>query len=364
MARSDAVAHLRLTLVTFAVSVLGIRIYLAATGYPQIGGQTLHIAHALWGGLLLFVASLLPLLIADRRVLTTVALLSGVGAGLFVDEVGKFITADNDYFFPAAAPIAYAVFLLTVLVGLRFVGRSRECSPRADLRAALDLIAAALDSDLTPVQRAELDRRLRAAATPGADPSDAPSEEELRHLAAGLLEVVPSSGLQLAPVRPGRLRRLVSRLDRWVDRRLTERLLRTGLLVGLTVLGLVAVSDLAVITAIAVDLSDGSTSELTDVANGFARIEIEDARGVGFLFARAVLDVLAGSMLVVAAVLLVRGRRRSAMELARHGLLLFLTVVNLLLFYLEQFAAAAAALVQLALLYGVRRYQDHFVERS
>ena len=108
--RSDAAAHLQLTLVAFAVSVLGTRTYLAATGYPQIGGGTLHIAHALWGGLMLFVALSLPLLVANRQALTTAAVLSGVGVGLFIDEVGKFITADNDYFFPAAAPIAYAVF--------------------------------------------------------------------------------------------------------------------------------------------------------------------------------------------------------------------------------------------------------------
>jgi hypothetical protein len=310
---------------------------------------------------MLFVASLLPLLVANRQALTTAAVLSGVGVGLFIDEVGKFITADNDYFFPAAAPIAYSVFLLTVLVGLRFVRRSRSRSPRAQLHAAFDLLAGALDADLTPPRRAELERRLRAAATCSED-TDAPGEEELRHLAAGLLKVVSSSRLQLASVRPQRLRRLVRRLNALADRWLTEPRLRIGLLVGLAVLGLVAVSDLTVITAVAGDLSDGSNSRVTDLANRFTRVEIEDVRGMVFLLARALLDVIAGCLLVVAAALLVRGRRRTAVALAQHGLLLFLTVVNLLLFYFEQFAAAAGALVQLILLLGVRRYQNQFIE--
>ena len=30
-------------------SILVIRLFLAATGYPQLGGQGLHIAHMLWG---------------------------------------------------------------------------------------------------------------------------------------------------------------------------------------------------------------------------------------------------------------------------------------------------------------------------
>ncbi len=73
-----------------------------------------------------------------------------------------------------------------MLVGLRFVRRSRSRAPRAQLHAAFDLLAGALDADLTPPQRAELERRLRAAATRSED-TDAPGEEELRHLAAGLL---------------------------------------------------------------------------------------------------------------------------------------------------------------------------------
>jgi hypothetical protein len=362
--RRDAAAYLRLTLVAFAVSVLGTRAYLAATGYPQIGGGTLHIAHALWGGLLLFFASLLPLLVANRQALTTAAVLSGVGVGLFIDEVGKFITTDNDYFFSAAAPIAYAVFLLTVLVGLRFVGQSRNQSPQADLHAAFNLLTDALDADLTPARRAELEQRLRAAATPDpdADAADAAGEEELRHLAADLLKVISSSPLQSVPVRPQRLRRLLRWLDAFADRWLTEPRLRIGLLVGLAVLGLVAVSDLTVITAVAGDLSDGSTSRVTDLANRFTRVEIRDVRGEVLLLARVVLDVIAGVFLVAAAVLLARGRRRTAVQLAQYGLLLFLTVVNLLLFYLEQFAAAAGAVIQLTLLLGVRRYQDQFIE--
>ena len=151
--RLDAERYMRYMLVGFAGSVLGTRAFLALTGYPQVGGGTLHIAHALWGGLLLFVAALVPLLAANRAALVWAALATGIGAGLFVDEVGKFITADNDYFFPAAAPIAYAIFLLAVWVYLR-ARHHHDPGPRAQLYAAFELLTDALDDDLNPRNRA------------------------------------------------------------------------------------------------------------------------------------------------------------------------------------------------------------------
>lgn len=117
--RLDADRYMRLMLVGFAGSLLGTRAYLWLSGYPQVGGDTLHIAHAVWGGLLLFVGAVVPLVVANRAALTWAALLTGVGVGLFIDEVGKLITVDNDHFFPAAAPIAYAVYLLSGWVYLR-----------------------------------------------------------------------------------------------------------------------------------------------------------------------------------------------------------------------------------------------------
>jgi hypothetical protein len=118
MIRQGAERYLLLTIVSFIVAVVGTRWFLQATGYPQVGGGELHIAHMLWGGLLLVVAAVLPLLFVAERVLALSAILAGAGTGLFIDEVGKFITASNDYFYPLAAPLIYGLVLALALVFL------------------------------------------------------------------------------------------------------------------------------------------------------------------------------------------------------------------------------------------------------
>ena len=103
--REQASELILLSVISFAATVVLVRLFLELTGYPQVGGGSLHIAHLLWGGLALFIAAIITLIWDNPGVLYLSAIFSGVGVGLFMDEVGKFITQNNDYFFPAAAPI-------------------------------------------------------------------------------------------------------------------------------------------------------------------------------------------------------------------------------------------------------------------
>ncbi|HYI25726.1 MAG TPA: hypothetical protein VD767_09980 [Thermomicrobiales bacterium] len=114
-----------LWLVSAVTTVLAIRAYLALTGYPQVGGDTLHIAHMLWGGIGMAVAFGMIMLTAHGIWKPVATLVCGIGFGTFIDELGKFITQDNDYFFRPAIALMYGLMILLFVIA-RYIGARRE----------------------------------------------------------------------------------------------------------------------------------------------------------------------------------------------------------------------------------------------
>ncbi len=121
---SEAWDNVELFLISAVISVLSIRSYLELAGYPKIGGDSLHIAHVLWGGFLMLIAVMVLLIWWNPGTRRFGAFLSGLGFGTFIDEIGKFLTHDSDYFFKPAAMIIYTVFIL-VFLGARSLLGSR-----------------------------------------------------------------------------------------------------------------------------------------------------------------------------------------------------------------------------------------------
>jgi hypothetical protein len=128
---SNGPEFLELFLVASVSAILVIRGFLKATGYPQVGGDGLHIAHMLWGGLFMMLAMVLLFSLLGPSVQRLAAILGGVGFGTFIDELGKFITSDNNYFFQPTIGIIYIIFISVFLVLRAFRGRRRLTSQEA-----------------------------------------------------------------------------------------------------------------------------------------------------------------------------------------------------------------------------------------
>lgn len=178
----DGTEYLQLLTVTGITTVLVTRLYLEITGYPQLGGGSLHIAHVLWGGLFMLAGLVAALLFVGRGARTWSALLGGVGVGLFIDEIGKFVTSTNDYFYRPAAGIIYAVFALLV-VASSLINRDRLTDvPERKVNAAM-IATTGLASGISPHQRAEAARILEGHDDPQSNAVRAllDTVEERRH---------------------------------------------------------------------------------------------------------------------------------------------------------------------------------------
>jgi hypothetical protein len=344
--REAADLYLLLTLLGFAGSVSLTRLFLSVTNYPQIGSGELHIAHVLWGGLLLYVAALLPLVFANRSVYSASAILAGAGVGLFIDEVGKFITARNDYFFPVSASIIYVLFLLTLVLFLH-IRRLARTRARDELMRVFEDIWEAMHHALTARQYRRLRDRLEAAASAAPSPRHA-------NLARALVEFLDEdaepddepAGFTKNPQRP--VRRVIGRL-------VSRQTLRVLLIVGLVGIGLLTLKN-PVNVLLAPWLPPAVTDLLTNLRLGR---HIDAPATALWPSIRLGLEVVVGVLLLLSAALLGARKNRLGAALAYLGLLLSLTTVDILLFYFEQFSSIITTAIQFLLLVGVLIYRRH-----
>jgi hypothetical protein len=345
---SQAETYLLISLTAFAGSVIVTRLFLALTGYPQVGNNVLHIAHALWGALLLVAAVLLPLILANGWAFTWSALLSGLGIGLFIDEVGKFITQANDYFFPPAAPVIYAFFLLLVLLYF-LVRRPGQPDPRAEMYRALAGLRELLDNNLDTRELETLLSHLEVARR-----ADQP---HVAGLAAAVRTYLEEAEIPLLPARPGRWRRFTHALNRW-GTRLGRGRHRALILVFMALLGLgtlVAVGLLLYLVA----APETARQQLLAL---MTQAEIESVAGGVWYYLRMVLQGLVGLVALASIYLMLRGKEQAGVNSALLALLLSLTGVVLLSFYLDQFRTVVTALFQFGVLLLAMAYRRWYLE--
>jgi hypothetical protein len=215
MRNVDAPEFFENFMISAVAAILTIRVFLHLSGYPTVGGESLHIAHMLWGGLLMLAALLMLLGFLGQPVKAAAAVVGGIGWGTFIDELGKFLTHDNNYFFEPTFALIYVIFVLLYVVWDAL--HSRTLTRQESLANALELMLEAVRSDMDPEER---QRALDLLAS--CDPDD----PVVRSMATALANVE-----LVEPGRPGPLARARSwaRLFyRWIVR---QRWFPTGLIV-------------------------------------------------------------------------------------------------------------------------------------
>ncbi len=299
-------------LVSAVASLLLVRFFLSLTGFPRLGGGGLHIAHMLWGGGLLVTSVLFLLAYVGQRIRRIAAIVGGLGFGLFIDELGKYITSDNNYFYRPTIAMIYVVFIL-LFIRLRSFERHRGATEEVYLANALVMLQDAAIHDLDPREKGLVLHWLRASGQAGT---------ALLGNAAQTLAARPPDIISRGPFRR-QLRLFRRTLYRGLRSAWTERIVVPILLVRL--MGGLVVT--AVLT-----LTNGA-----DLADVPAHLPLLVATGIS-------------SLLAVIGVIRLPMSRMHALRWFKRAVLASILLTDVFVFYYQQLGGLSDLAIDLVLL--------------
>lgn len=330
---SEAGRLLESFIVAAVASVLAIRLFLSLTGYPQISGGGLHIAHVLWGGMLMLAAIIILLSFLGKDAERVSAITGGIGFGMFIDEVGKFITSDNNYFFRPAVALIYVMFILIFLVA-RAIQTNQNYS---DLESLLNALREMEDVALHDMDEDEKKRAMSYLER--SDPRNP--------LVAALKDSLARTDL-IAPPNPSlyaRGKRLLTVLYQWVAR---LRWFTFGIICFFTIQLLIKILYLFVLVFF--------------IGLGWERIL--DVRIVGHIAARMqhlsfiawaeIASSILSGFFVLCGVLQIRRNRLFAFRMFARSVLVSIFLTQVFAFYQEQFSALLGLVFNILILIVLR----------
>jgi hypothetical protein len=318
-------------------TVLVIRTQLWLTHYPQLGGHGLHIAHLLWGGLFMLLAIGVLLTFIGKPVLRAAAVVGGVGFGFFIDELGKFVTEDNNYFYRPAAALIYLIF-----VGLFVLSRAvqrREggrLSARSDVVNAVELLGEAARRRLD-----EPGRRRALALLRDADPAE-PLVAPLRTLFRDL-EVRPAAAPGRAAGVVAGAREAWTRLAAWPGFAACVSCL-LGIWAAVSFAGVVEL-----VTGAVVDLGGAHPGYVSDRLGDLAFVNVASLAS----------SALSAALVAHGVLHLRRGARAAAYRSFERALLVAILVTQVFAFVESQFGAVFGLALDLVLLVALRTVQSN-----
>jgi hypothetical protein len=320
-----AEGNLELFLITAVSTVLLNRFFLYITGYPQIGGSKLHIAHMLWGGLLMLVTIVLNIAFLGERIRWLGVIIGGIGFGLFIDELGKFITKDNDYFFRPTIGLIYAIFVLMFLI-FSSIGRARRLTDKEYELNALNQFEEAVLNDLDRSEKQRIYELLNRVENPTI------VTRELRSMLKQI-EAVPTP-------KPNRFERMLKTVDHAYARFWRHQAARNAIAIFFIVetVGFLATVVVAFFTDFNVSIGIGDDKDTY----------------VNTLIICQFASAFAATVVAMVGVVKLRTSRIRAYELFRWATIINLLLSEFFLFSREQFGAIPSFILNLLLLIALR----------
>lgn len=310
-------------LVSSVSTILITRFFLFITGYPQIGRGGLHFAHVLWGGVLMLLSLIVLLSFLGRKSRIIGSIVGGIGFGLFIDELGKFITRDNNYFYEPAAALIYLVFVGLFFL-FRYIENHKPLTEKEYLMNALVLLEEAVQNDLDKEEKTKYQKLLENAGN-------------YHYLTKELLSLTDNLTIQKA--KSGSfmkfLRQIIKSIDNFIQSNHFQKII-----IAVFILQLV----IAVLTIFFLGIF-----ELKNIPSFFFTFPQKHI----FASWGEFISILISAVLSFAGLLLLRFSKQRAYMLFKHSLLISVLITSFFSFYRLQFAALIGLGINVLLLIGV-----------
>jgi hypothetical protein len=301
-------------------SILIIRFYLAVTGYPQIGGGSFHIAHMLWGGFLLMIALVLVLSFLGNRMLRVASIIGGIGFGAFIDELGKFITSDNNYFFEPTLALLYVIFLLMIFI-FRYIEGHRPLNQKEYVLNAFQLFEEVVNQDMDKYEKKKFLQYIRHA-------KNYPFSHELEAL-ANKLEVSPARN-------PNKLEAVYDNMISFFESFIESVLFRKFVIIFFVLQAIIMLGNILLIAAFEI---------------GSIPLFIPDlSQEVNFIVYGEIFSIILSGVFVLLGLGYFRFSRERAYEMFKYSVIVSILITQFFVFYREQFQALVGLVINLVVL--------------
>jgi len=253
----------------------------------------------------------------SRGAMALAAVLGGLGFGTFIDEIGKFVTKDNDYFFQPAVALIYVTFILTLLL-VRLMHRGHTYRKEEYLLNALREMEEVALQDL---DQTEKERALHYL-----------SRSDHSHPMVSALETLLHRADLVPPPRP----HVPARIRSWIRTRYGELVAHRAFEVFLVLFFLAVFILRLIAVGLVVTGLWGSPISTWPIYPGADVIPGQDLDFVDW--AQIASSLLSGVFTVLGIVAL-RRSRLAAYRQFRAAVLVALFITQVFMFYEDQFAA-------------------------
>ena len=325
-------------LIWSVASILTMRLYIYFSPMKQVAFGQWHIAHMLWGGLFMLIGFLLIIAYSGRRILNLAVILEGIGWGLFIDEIGKFLTKDNDYWFKPAIIFIYVSFILLFLL-YRYLDKQRKKSVESYFFRLIDGLEEIINGDLENKERLYYLRK---------------ASHIIKNDSVGYFATISTSIKkvleQYKTIEDKRdfVGFIKTQLSRFVERLSQLKLVRLALWFYTIYWSLSKFFDVVVILS-----SHQKFEQIQRYFNDYDFIGNVDLYMISF---KMLSDTLASIFFIIGSSLFWTRKRKQGLKYYKNGLLISIFLSSIFRFYFEQFSGVIDLFLSMIIFYLLSSY--------